>query len=250
MSNSPGKWITTGVLIVLGVGWVAVIAALLHAIGTTSPSLPAQPASAAGAPTAAPNLPTKYYALTLQTFPNTPEEGWMAEHHYKFVQPALGSPYTAEETEDWVRYGPNTDIVLPAHALITMTIENYDGATPILNNFYAQVQGTIGGTETVNGKTVTSVDPSTVTHTFTIHSIPDASQPWLYVSVPVVGQPDDVKTPDFDFPAHPIVIQFSFETQGPGQYIWQCFDPCGYGFDGFGGPMQTRGFMSGTVTVQ
>jgi hypothetical protein len=112
------------------------------------------------------------------------------------------------------------------------------------------VQGTIGGTETVDGKTVTSVDPTTVSHTFTIHSIPDTNQPVLYVSVPVVGEADDVKTPDFDFPVHPIVMQFSFVTGGPGKYIWQCFDPCGYGYDGFGGPMQTRGFMSGTVTVE
>ena len=250
MSGSLGKWLTTVVLILLGVAWVVVIVVLLHGIGTTSPGISAQPVSAAGAPTTAPNLPTKHYSLTLQAFPNTPEEGWLTEHHYSFVQPAIPSPYHAEETEDWVRYGPNANLVLPAHALITMTIENYDSQTPILNNFYAQVQGTIGGTETVDGKTVSSVDPSTVSHTFTIHSIPDTNQPWLYVSVPVVGEADSVPTPDFDFPAHPIVMQFSFVTEGPGRYIWQCFDPCGYGFDGFGGPMQTRGFMSGTVIVQ
>lgn len=250
MSSSLGKSIITVVLVLLGVVWVAVIVILLHAIGTTSPGFPAQPAAAAGAPTAAPNLPSKHYALTLQTFPNTPEEGWMAEHHYSFVKPAVGSPYTAEDTDEWVRYGPNTNLVLPAHALITMTIENYDSATPILNNFYAQAQGTVGGTETVNGKTVSSVDPGTVSHTFTIHSIPDTTQDWLYVSVPVVGVADNAPTPDFDFPAHPVVMQFSFVTGGPGNYIWQCFDPCGYGYDGFGGPMQTRGFMSGTVTVQ
>lgn len=250
MSSSLGKWITTVVLILLGVVWVAGIVILLHAIGTTSPSLPAQSAAAAAAPTTASNLPSKSYSLTLQTFPNTPEAGWMVEHHYHFVQPAVGSPYHAEETDDWVRYGPNTDLVLPAHALITMTIENYDGSTPILNNFYAQVQGTVGGTETVNGKTVSSVDPGSISHTFTIHSIPDANQPWLYVSVPVVGVPDSVPTPDFGFPAHPNIMKFSFVTGGPGHYIWQCFDPCGYTYDGFGGAMQTRGFMSGTVTVQ
>jgi hypothetical protein len=36
----------------------------------------------------------------------------------------------------------------------------------------------------------------------------------------------------------------------PGQYIWQCFDPCGSGFNGFGGPMSTKGYMSGTLTVE
>ena len=41
---------------------------------------------------------------------------------------------------------------------------------------------------------------------------------------------------------------FSFRTpRHPGTYIWQCRDPCGGGFlDGFGGPMQTIGFMTGT----
>jgi heme/copper-type cytochrome/quinol oxidase subunit 2 len=35
----------------------------------------------------------------------------------------------------------------------------------------------------------------------------------------------------------------------PGHYIWQCFDPCGSGFNGFGGPMSTKGYMSGTINV-
>ena len=35
-----------------------------------------------------------------------------------------------------------------------------------------------------------------------------------------------------------------------GEYFWQCRVPCGGGFiDGFGGPMQTIGFMTGNMEV-
>jgi hypothetical protein len=35
-----------------------------------------------------------------------------------------------------------------------------------------------------------------------------------------------------------------------GTYFWQCRIPCGGGFiDGFGGPMQTFGFMTGNMEV-
>jgi hypothetical protein len=35
-----------------------------------------------------------------------------------------------------------------------------------------------------------------------------------------------------------------------GDFIWQCRVPCGGGFlDGFGGPMQTIGFMTGSMQV-
>jgi hypothetical protein len=46
-------------------------------------------------------------------------------------------------------------------------------------------------------------------------------------------------------------MQFSFMTpHGAGVYFWQCRIPCGGGFDtGFGGPMQTLGYMTGNMTV-
>lgn len=241
MSSNAGKWAYAAVFIVLGAVFVAVIAFLLYGFGVTPTPFHAQAAPGRAQP--------RHVYLTLQTFPSTPTDAWMREHHYHFASATI-PPLNAHS--EWVRYGPNTNLVLPAHALVTMTIENYDGQTPILNNFYSQVQGTVGNTMTVNGKTVKTLDPSTVSHTFTIHSIPSANQPWLYVSVPILGEPDAVESAGADngFPPHPEVMQFSFMTSGPGQYIWQCFDPCGWAFNGFGGPMQTKGFMSGTVTVQ
>ncbi len=234
----PGKWILTVGLILLGAAWVAAIAALLWGIGATTPPMHAKAGTG-----------PRHVYVTLQTFPNTPTAAWMAEHHYTFATNAV-PPLSQHPT--WVRYGPNTNIIVPAHSLVTMTVENYDGATPLYNLFYTHPQGTIGGTMTVNGKTVNSVASTDISHTFTIHSIPSSQQPWLFVSAPMQGEPDAVESAGADngFPPHPIVMQFSFNTGAPGSYIWQCFDPCGWAFNGFGGPMQTKGYMSGTFVVQ
>ena len=47
------------------------------------------------------------------------------------------------------------------------------------------------------------------------------------------------------------VMTFSFNTpKTTGEYFWQCRVPCGGGFvTGFGGPMQTIGFMTGNMDV-
>ena len=50
---------------------------------------------------------------------------------------------------DWVTYGPHTDLTVPAHALVTVTIDQYDGGERITNPYFARVHGTVGGTETV-----------------------------------------------------------------------------------------------------
>jgi hypothetical protein len=45
-------------------------------------------------------------------------------------------------------------------------------------------------------------------------------------------------------------IQFTFHTGKRGHYRWQCFVPCAAGWiDGFGGPMQTIGYMDGFLQV-
>ena len=45
-------------------------------------------------------------------------------------------------------------------------------------------------------------------------------------------------------------IRFAFHTGKPGHYRWQCFVPCAAGWiDGFGGPMQTIGYMDGFLNV-
>ena len=137
--------------------------------------------------------------------------------------------------KDWPAYTPS-NLVLPAHSLVTITIRNYDlGDTLLPNNSpFTQVQGTIGGTASANGHTYTSLDADKVAHTFTILQ--------LHVSVPVPG--DAIKGENY------VAVTFTIRTGNAGTYMFQCFDPCGMGSSGFMGPMMTMGYMMGTLTVQ
>lgn len=180
----------------------------------------------------------------------------VTEQHHVFVHLSTYPDSMAGEhgknggkNPDWVSYGPATNITVPAHSLVTVTISQYDGGEAITNPWFAKVHGTIGGTETVNGKPVTRVDPETVGHTWTLHAAPTAQDP-LFVSAPLPAVPDDAPpAPGSDYPK-PNVVTFSFHTLGPGKYIWNCEFPCGDGtYAKFGGPMSTRGYMSGTFTV-
>ncbi len=148
---------------------------------------------------------------------------------------------------DWVSYGPSTNLQVPAHALVTVTIRQYDTGGTVYNPYFAEVHGTLGGTETINGKTVTGIDPGTVAHTFTLHMFP-ANQPSLFISVPLPGVPATAPNLANGYPK-PNVVTFSFITGGPGRYVWNCEFPCGVYYRGFGGPMATQGYMAGTLTV-
>ncbi|MGH8326392.1 MAG: hypothetical protein ACRET2_06495 [Steroidobacteraceae bacterium] len=135
---------------------------------------------------------------------------------------------------------------LPAHALVHVTIYQFDGNSGLRNPFLAKVRGTIGNTMQVNGKAETVVNPDDASHTFAV--------PALGLIVPLIGVADNAKNQCGDAPcslqtAHN-TITFSFRTPGKGRYRWQCFVPCAAGFlDGFGGPMQTLGFMDGFLNV-
>ena len=55
--------------------------------------------------------------------------------------------YTQDpSTKNWVH---TTLFSVPANTKVNMTIYGYDGCTPLRNNFWGQVQGTIGNTVTV-----------------------------------------------------------------------------------------------------
>ncbi len=149
---------------------------------------------------------------------------------------------------DWVTYGPTTNLALPAHSLVTMTIEQYDSGEEITNPYFAKAHGTVGGTITVDGQTVSEVDPAHVGHTFTVHSLVE-DQDQLFVSVPLPGVAEDAPVGADGYPK-PHVVQFSFMTGGPGDYVFNCEFPCGDGtYANFGGPMSTQGYMAGTITV-
>jgi hypothetical protein len=209
--------------ILCGAAFVALMGLLLHQ----------QPAPAVAA---APQGGTDSHQvfLHLSTYPDS-----MAGEHGKD-----GGP-----DPDWVSYGPTTTLTVPRNSLVTVTISQYDTGDVITNPWFAKVHGTVGGTETVNGKTVTKVDPSSIGHTFTLHAAPTAQDP-LFVSAPLPALPDSAKPAAGSMYPKPNVVTFSFRTKGPGKYVWNCEFPCGDGtYAKFGGPMSTRGYMSGTLTV-
>jgi hypothetical protein len=156
---------------------------------------------------------------------------------------------------DWVsyvvrdeqgRWRRTTIWSVPAHTLVHVTIYQFDGNSGLRNPFMAKVRGTLGNTMQVNGKAMNVINPDDASHTFAI--------PQLGLIVPLKGVPDDAKN-QCDFApcalshAHN-TITFSFRTPGPGRYRWQCFVPCAAGFlAGFGGPMQTLGYMDGFLNV-
>jgi hypothetical protein len=148
---------------------------------------------------------------------------------------------------DWVSYGPTTNLEVPAHSVVTVTIDQYDTGGSLYNTYFAQVHGTVDGTETVNGKTVSQVDPNNVGHTFTVHMFP-ANQPDVFLSVPLPAVPDTAPNLANGYPK-PNVVTFSFITGAPGRYVWNCEYPCGTEYQSFGGPMSALGYMDGTLTV-
>jgi hypothetical protein len=165
---------------------------------------------------------------------------------------AVGSKYSASHP-DWVSYlvrdhgkwVRSTDFTVPANTVVHVTIYQYDGDSGLRNPFLAQVQGTVGSTETVDGKTINAIDPEEASHTFVV--------PELGVFVPLPGVPEEAKNQCEFAPCEGAAhrtITFSFRTHGKGRFRWQCFVPCAAGFiNGFGGPMQTLGYMDGFINV-
>ena len=163
--------------------------------------------------------------------------------------------------QQWVH---TTLFSVPANTTVNVTIYGYDGCTPLRNNFYSQVQGTIGGTVAVTqfdqkGKQYAST-PNTpmidswadcnVGHTFAI--------PSLGVYVPVASPNADLSANNLcssspcTTSGNPYALEkFSFKTPATGGvYRWQCLVPCGGGYlDGNSGPMQSLGYMMGEMDV-
>lgn len=150
---------------------------------------------------------------------------------------------TNSQGTDWQH---NTTFIVPAHSLVHVTIFQFDGDSGLRNGFLSQVQGTMGGTMAINGKTVNSINPADAAHIFAV--------PALGVSIPLEGVSSNAKNQCGNAPctqsmAHNTVT-FTIKTGAKGLYRWQCFVPCGAGtvFD-FGGPMQTVGYMDGFLKV-
>ncbi len=147
------------------------------------------------------------------------------------------------EQGKWVR---RTVWKLPANATVHVTIYNFDGASGLRNPYLARAEGVDGNRISIDGKTTGAIDPNDASHTFAVPAYQ------LIVALPGVG--DNAKNQCGYAPcslsmAHR-TIKFTFHTGAPGHYRWQCFVPCAAGWiDGFGGPMQTIGYMDGFLDV-
>jgi hypothetical protein len=161
--------------------------------------------------------------------------------HPDWVSYFIKSPQTGK----WVH---TTLFKVPAGSRIDVTVYGYDGCTPLRNPYWGKVTGTIGGVEYVNGKAVSQLNSwsgCNVGHTFSI--------PGINLNVPM-GSPSLTANLCGTSPCTSgphAVMTFSFDSPRTlGEYFWQCRIPCGGGFiDGFGGPMQTIGFMTGNMEV-
>jgi hypothetical protein len=90
----------------------------------------------------------------------------------------------------WVSYCPSTTFELPPNSTITVVIKQYDSASGLYNDFFQNVQGTIGGVALYNNKPMSQLKEEDIAHTFTLQSPPDSDHP-IFVSVPLLGVADN-----------------------------------------------------------
>ena len=252
--RSPGIYIGLIVAIILGFGIVALVWWGLSSIGGLGSESGVFRATITGPGTA---------ELDIATYPNA-----MVCHAN------AGNPQV-----NWVTYcagnnGLATQIELPPNSLITVNIKQYDSGTPLINDYFGQVRGTIGGNAMLDGQPFNNIsqvgqiskmvkghtfsgDPG---HTFTIQSVPNTpADEAIFVSVPLIGvnsnAPANVNVNGNMYPT-PNIISFQFRTGPAGvTYLWHCYDPCGdtqYARNapyGFSGPMWTLGYMAGMIHV-
>ncbi len=161
---------------------------------------------------------------------------------------------TLAPNPDWVSYlvrdnsghwKRSTVFTLPANTTVHVTIYNFDGASGLRNPLLGRPTGLVGQ-EFVDGKPLVVMPPDQPSHTFAV--------PALGILVPIAPVADNAKNTCGYAPcslsmAHR-TITFVFRTGKRGHYRWQCFVPCAAGFIyGFGGPMQTIGYMDGFLNV-
>jgi hypothetical protein len=161
------------------------------------------------------------------------------------VQDAIAFPRPEDPHPTWVSYLPTTILTVPANSVVTISIDQEDGASGLRNPYWAKAQGIIGGNFHMTyfddagapqAADFSSIDPTTLAHSF---AIPD-----LGVFVPLQGIADAAPAGSHN------EITFSFKTGKAGVFRWQCFVPCGAGsIYGNGNAMSTFGYMHGLLVV-
>ncbi len=125
----------------------------------------------------------------------------------------------------WPIFTP-ADFTLPPESNVQVSIRNFDsGAAPVTSQ-WSRVTGTAGDTVEIAGKSVRSIPPQQVSHTFTV--------PQLHLNVPIPASS---------------TVTFAFRTPASGTYTWRCEAPCGSGQSGMQGAMRTKGYMMGTMRI-
>jgi hypothetical protein len=208
---------------------LAGVALLFHAQAYTSPAgmLVATPAGSV----AVNGKTLQHVALAFNTYPDS-------------TGMVNGQPIHPGGNPAWPAYGPTNQFQVPAHALVTVTVHQYDSGGSLNNPFFDTVRGTVGNVAIVNGKAVHSIDPNNVGHTFTVRGIP-GTDPAFFLNVPLLAVPGSNQADNGQYES----IKFSFVSGTKGTYAWNCEYPCGTQVAGFGGPMSAFGFMSGFIHV-
>jgi hypothetical protein len=196
-----------------------------------------------------------FYVATLLRSPPTVEAQRIGSHAAQLTLKTEAAVGPQGGNRPWVSYlvrNPQGEWVhstifkVPAHSVVHVTVYQFDGDSGLRNPFLSQVHGTVGNAMRVNGRLMNSIDPEEASHTFAV--------PQIGLIVPLLGVPEEAPNQCEEGPCHLSqahnTITFTIRTGKPGRYRWQCFVPCAAGFlAGFGGPMQTIGYMDGFLQV-
>jgi FtsP/CotA-like multicopper oxidase with cupredoxin domain len=133
----------------------------------------------------------------------------------------------------WPRY---TNPFWNVHAgqTVVLRITSYDtGTAPLggVQTAFDAVSGTISGTESVDGKAVRSFPNTQIAHTFTVVG--------LGLNLPIPAAPSGGS----------VTVTARFVAQRAGEFVWQCYAPCGSGPNSMGGAMSVMGWMEGRIDV-
>ena len=122
----------------------------------------------------------------------------------------------------------SAQIYLPSSTLIHLTIINYDSGPGNVPSTYANVMGTTNGTEFIMNDS--AVNMSSGSEGQWVTTVPSMN---LNILVPSQS-----------------ITEATFHTGNSGSFQWQCEVDCGTGTNGWGGAMETPGWMMGQVIVQ
>ena len=134
---------------------------------------------------------------------------------------------------DWPRY-TNPSWTVKKGETVVLRIKSFDdGPAPLtgVQTAFDSVEGTIGGTETLDGKVVHSVPNGEISHTFTVVG--------LGLNVPIPAAPTGGS----------VTVVARFVAKQSGTFTWQCYAPCGSGSNSMGGAMSVKGYMEGWIRV-